>query len=125
MGRIDLFHSRRTNYFRCEFWIRDEKTSTGNAAKWVLENKSSGVFYAKPVSVKSNQMNTINGVWALDRDNIAIETDDEVQELKRGCIVKYDDELWLVESVQCEIHLKESEFSKHTDYKTTIAMTRG
>ena len=122
---VDIYHSRRTNYYRCVYWVRDERTSTGNAAKWVLDKKCSGCFYAKPVSVESNQMNTINGTWALDRDNIAIETDDKVNDLKRGCIVKYDNNLWLVESIQAKIHLKKSEFSKHTDYRTTIIMTRG
>ena len=125
MGRIDLFHSRRTNYFKCEFWVRDERTRTGDASKYVYENKSSGWFYARPITSKSNQVNTVNGVWFLDRDHIALETDDEIQDLKQGCIVKYDEALWLVEMVQCEIHLKESEFSKHTDYKTTISLTRG
>lgn len=125
MGRIDLFHSRRTNYIPCDYWIRDERDSTGSPSQWILYNQPSGKFYARPVSVKSNQMNVINGVWALDKNMVTIETDDDITDINRGCIIKYDEQLWLVESVQREIHLKESEFSKHTDYKYTIAMTRG
>ena len=125
MGRVDLFHSRRTNYYKCQYWIRDERAQTGSPSEWILYNQPSGSFYAKPVSVKSNQMNVINGVWAMDNNHITLETDDHVDEISRGCVIKYDDQLWLVESVQKEIHLKESEFSKHTDYKYTISLTRG
>lgn len=125
MGRVDLFHSRRTNYSRCGYWVRDERNQSGSPSQWVLYNQPSGFFYAKPVSVKSNQMNVVNGVWALDSDHVAIETDDEVTDISRGCIVEYAEELWLVESVQRQAHWKESEFSKHQDYKYTISLTRG
>lgn len=125
MGRVDLFHSRRTNYHICEYWIRDERNRTGNPSQWVLMNQSSGRFYAKPLSVKSTQMNVINGTWANDNHRITLETDDDITEITRGSIVKFDDQLWLVEAVQREIHNKESEFAKHIDYKYIISLTKG
>ncbi len=125
MGRVDLFHSRRTNYHKCEYYIRDERNQSGSPSQWVLYNQPSGSFYAKPLSVKSTQMNVINGTWALDKNHIALETDDDVDDLSRGSVVRFDDELWLVESVQREIHNKESEFCKHIDYKYFIELTRG
>lgn len=125
MGRVDLFHSRRSNYHRCEYWIRDERDAIGTPEEWILYNQRAGVFYARPVSAKNSQMNVVNGVWVFDNKHITIETDDEIQDITRGSLVKYDDELWLVESVQFEEHRKESEFSKHTDYKYYISMVRG
>lgn len=125
MGRVDLFHSRRTNYHKCEYWIRDKRTASGTPSQWVLYNQSSGFFYAKPLSVKSTQMNVVNGVWALDNNHITLETDDDVIDIDRGCIVKFDEQLWLVEAVQREIHNKESEFCKHIDYKYIISLTKG
>lgn len=125
MGRVDLFHSRRTNYNRCEYWIRDERNKSGSPSQWVLYNQSSGIFYAKPLTPKSTQANVVNGTWMLDSNHIVLETDDDVTDIDRGSIVKYDEGLWLVESVQREIHNKESEFSKHTDYKYIISLTKG
>lgn len=125
MGRIDLFHSRRVNYSKCAFWVRDERNQSGSPQQWVLYNQPSGHFYAKPVSVKSNQMNVVNGVWALDSNHIAIETTDNVPDISRGCLVQYASELWLVESVQKNIYQRESEFCKELSYRYTISLTKG
>ena len=125
MGRVDLFHSRRSNYNKCKFWIRDERNQSGSPSQWVLMNQPSGWFYAKPISVKSNQANVVNGTWMLDSNHITLETDDDVPDIKRGCIVEYDNQNWLVEAVQREVHNKESEFCKHIDYKYIIALTKG
>lgn len=125
MGRVDLFHSRRTNYNKCVYWIRDERDASGSPQQWVNYKQPDGHFYARPISPKNSQMNVINGVWAMDTNHVTLETDDDVPNIARGCLVKYDDQLWLVESVQKQIHLKESEFCKHTDYKYTISITRG
>ena len=124
MGRVDLFHSRRTGYVDCKFWIRDERAQSGTPAQWVLYNQPSGTFHAKPVSSKTNQINTLNNAYALDMNYITIETDDDVSDITRGCIIKYCEELYIVESVQSDPHLKELEFSKHPDYKTVITIRR-
>ena len=60
-----------------------------------------------------------------DSDHITLETDDIVDELKRDCVVKYNDNLWIVVSVQSVLHLKESGFGKHQHHKTIITLTRG
>jgi len=125
MGNIDLFHSRRTNYHKCTYWVRDERVQSGPPRDWVLANQPSGRFYAKIVSVKSNQMNVINGVWALDKDYISLQSDDEIENISRGSIVEFDSQFWIVEAVQRSIHNKESEFSRRIDYLTTLTLTRG
>ena len=124
VGRVDLFHSRRVNYPKCPYWVRDERDASGPPSQWVLHNQPSGYFYAKPVSAKSSQMNVVNGVWAVDDSRVAIETDDDVVDIARGSIVEYAEELWLVESVQKQVHWKESEFCKHQDYKYTISLKK-
>lgn len=122
---IDLFHSREVNRQRCRYWIRDERDRTGSPQEWVLYNQSAGIFYAKPVSARNNQMNGINGVWSHDVNSVTIETDDHVDNLSRGCLIEYIGELWLVESVQSVPHLAESEMPKKPHFKTIISMTRG
>ena len=117
MGRVDLFHSRRTNYHKCDYWVRDERTASGTPEEWVYKNEKTSSFWARIISNKTNQMNVINGVWALDSNNLTLETDDHIEDICRGCLVKLDDKLWLVEAVQSMTHNKESEFNKHIDYK--------
>ena len=90
MGNVDLFHSRRANFSKCEYWVRDERNSVGSPQQWVLRNVPSGRFYARPISVKSNQMNVVNGVWALDSNRITLETDDGIDDISRGSVVKYE-----------------------------------
>ena len=124
MGNVDLFHSRRTNYHKCTYWVRDERNTTGTASEWILNNQPDGRFYAKIVSSKINRMETVSNVWAFDSNRITIETDDHIDSIKRGCLVKFDDMLWLVEMVQKEIHHKESEFSKRIDYRYIISLVR-
>lgn len=124
-GTVDLFHSRRTNYAKCRYWIRDERDQSGSPQQWVTYNQPTGSFYAKPSSTKTNQMNVINGVWALDDNHITVETDDHVDGMNRGCLVEYDGELWLVDNVQKQVHNRESEFCRRNDYKYFISMTRG
>lgn len=121
---VNLFHSRRINYKKCDYWIRDERTQTGPASQWVLYNTKSGSFYAHPITPKSNQANVVNGVWMVDKNNITLETEDNADNLSRGSIVKYNNELWLVESVQQKPYLKESEFSNREYYKYFIQITR-
>ena len=122
MGSVDLFHSRRANYARCQYWSRNEN-DTLLLSEWVINNKPEGIFYAKPVSIKSNEMNVLVGVFALDDDHITLETDDDVI-INRGYVIKYNNDLWLVQNVQKIIHQKETEFSKKIHYKHVISIVR-
>lgn len=124
-GCVDLFHSRRVNYAVCRYWVRDERNASGSPSQWVLHNQPSGRFRARPISVKSNRMDVVNGVWALDNNHVTIETDDDVVGIARGSVVEYAEELWLIEEIQKQTHWKESEFCKHQDYKYVISLTRG
>ena len=124
MGNVDIYHSRRNNYTECEYWVRDERDAIGSPQEWILKNKSNGTFFAKTVSNKVNQQNQIQGVWMLDSNFRTIESDDHIEGIKRGCIVKYRGELYMVESVQERIHLKESEFNTEEEFKTVISMRK-
>ena len=124
MGTVDIFHSRRTNYELCRYWIRNESEIVGNASKWILNRVESGTFWAKEITAKENRMGQLGNVFAFDENHITIETDDDVDFMTRGCIVRYDDEIWIVDNVQSKIHRKESEFDKEKHYKYYINMRR-
>ena len=124
MGRVDLFHSRRTNYHKCEYWIRDESNMAGSSSEWIVHNMVSGKFYAKQVRPLINRMNNIAGVWSVDMNETALFTEEDVDDLTRGSVVRFQGELWIVNSVQKTEHLKESEFRRKMDFSYTIEITR-
>lgn len=116
MGRVDIYHSRRTNYHKCFFWIRNERRQVADLNQLVYKDKPSGSFYARETTPITNQENIVQGAWLGDRNFITIVTDDDIEDLTRGSVVKYKDKLWMVDSVQSKEHTKESEFSKKSHY---------
>ena len=122
-GTVDIYHSRRTNYEECEYWARNESEMVGNASKWILNKVATDTFYAKESSVKECRMAQLANVFAFDENHITIDTDDDIL-IKRGYIVKYDDEIWMVENAQSKLHRKESEFDKEKHYTTYINLRR-
>lgn len=122
MGRVNLNHSRRTNFLFCSYWIRDERNSTGTAEEWIYNNKPSGNFWAKQLQVKVNQENILNGVWLGDKNFRTIETDDDVNDLTRGSLIKMKGKLWYVTNVQAQLHAKESQFDNEEHYRYIISL---
>ena len=120
MGNIDIYHSRRANYAECWYWIRDERISVGDLSQWILKNKTNGMFYAREVNPLYNQENPIANAMMFDKNIISLETDDDVDDLTRGCVVLYAGKPWIVDNVQKRLHRKESEFDTEKHYKTII-----
>lgn len=118
-GSIDIYTSRRNEFDECAYWSRDDDEQ--DLSKYAYENDITGIFYAKEMSALSTQKNNVGGVFLYDEDSITIETSDIVS-IKAGDIVRYDDKLWLVMSVQKkEIH-KRKQFLKDSFYKTYIQL---
>ena len=121
---IDIYHSRRTDYELCYYWIREEKSNLTDLSQWILKNKYSGMFYAKEENSLSNQENPIANTIMFDKNIISLSTEDDVDDLTRGCIILYDGKAWMVDNVQRIIHHKESQFSVEKHYKTIINIRR-
>lgn len=123
MGTRNLFHTNRTLHQECLYWIRDERNKI-SPNEWVYQNQASGIFYAKEASPRYNQINQVGGVFAFDRNSITLETEDDVSMLTRGCLVKYNGDLWMVDTVQRVPHKKETEFDNEIDYKYIVSMIK-
>ena len=93
-------------------------------SQWILQNKVSGTFYAREVSPSYNQEQPLANVAMFDKNVITIETDDDINNISRGCIVLYQGHPWMVETVQQKLHRKESQFDIEEHYKTIISMRR-
>lgn len=124
MGTVDIYHSRRTCYAECKYWIREEGKSFGNANEWILKNVPSGSFLAKEISPNYNRMNQSGGVFAFDKNVVTLESDDDLHEISRGCLVLYNGHCWMVDDCQRVIHRKETEFNIENDYKYIVNIRR-
>lgn len=124
MGTVDLFHSRRTAFAECKYWIRDERTQIGNSSEWILKHTPSGEFYAKEITPQYNQLNNIGNGFVFNKDGITLECDDDISDMITGSLVLYNGHCWTVDNVQKQIHRKESEFSIDIDYKYIITLRR-
>ena len=124
MGTVDIFHSRRTYFAECKYWIRDERTVVGNSSEYILKHTPSGTFYAKEISPHYNQHNQVGNGYIFDKNGITLESDEDLEEIITGSIVLYNGKAWFVDNVQKEVHRKESEFNVDLDYKYIITLRR-
>ncbi len=120
---IDIYHSRRTNYRECKYFVRNENTSFGDLDRYILTEMPSGVFYAKEVSPQNDKKDQIANVILYDKKIITLETTDIVDDLESGCIVLYLGHGWMVEQVQRSVCRRETEFGE-MKYKTIISIRR-
>lgn len=124
MGNFDFYYSHRGMFALCQWWERNESAIIGDLSEWILKNRPSGSFYAKEVSQNSNQKDVNSGVYAYDVNQITLQSHDDIEGISRGCIVQYQGRPHLVESVNREIHLKQSEFNKNATYVWIINLRR-
>lgn len=124
MGSIDIYHSRRTNYAECYYWNRNESDRVGDASNWIVNNAPSGSFYAKEISPQYNQQQQISNAFLYDANTISLQTDDDIEDMKRGCIVKYNNDVWMVESIQKQPHRKESAMCIDIEYRYIISLRK-
>lgn len=117
---IDIYESRRTYYKKCAYYTRDIKNY--ELSEYVLNNKPDGYFYAKESQNRNNRQSPINNAFVFSADNTVIETRDDIDNIKAGCVVVFRGYNWYVDSVQMEIHNKESEFSNeiHATYYLSL-----
>lgn len=122
MGTVDLFHSRRTAYQECKYWIRNNTISP--SSEYVLKNTPSGTFFAKEISPQYNQFNNFANGFSFNKDGITLVSDDDLHEITVGSIVLYNNKAWNVDNVQKEVHRKETEFNIEVDYKYYLTLRR-
>lgn len=112
---IDLFTSRRECFEKCMYWHRNPNEDIDND-ELVMSRKPSGIFYAKEITPHTVTNNIVAGSFMFDSSSIVLKTYDSITDIKNNCLVKYQDEVWIVEDVQKQhIRNKNSEFAKEKD----------
>ena len=124
MGTVDIFHSRRTCFAECKYWIRDERDNIGDSTQWILKHTPSGTFYAREITPHYNQHNELGNGYIFDKNGITLECDDDLEELVVGSLILYNGKCWYVDNVQKEVHRKESQFNQELDYRYIISIRR-
>lgn len=120
---IDLNESRRANYEKVDYWKRDEDTSM-TTSELVTKKRTSGSFYATEMNPKSDTNNIVDNSFLFDDSSITLMTRDDVTGLAQNDIVRYENELWMVTSVQRRKIKKRSEFSVRPTFHTYISIKR-
>jgi len=121
---INIYHSRRGKFKECKYWLRDERDSVGDLTQYVLKNQPTGIFYAQETTALTNGKGQVNNLINYDESLVNIASNDEISDIKAGCIVEYLHHAWLVVNVQQEIHLKESEFCDTGSRTTYLSLRR-
>lgn len=121
---IDIYHSRRGHFNKCAYYLREEDNAISDLNEYVLKTTPTGYFYARESNSLAQSKNQVNNAIMIDRSVINIQTNDDVNGLIAGSIVVYNGKVWLVDNLQQEIHLKETEFSQHKHCTTYIALRR-
>lgn len=117
---FDLFQQRRNFNERCLWWARNEDEEY-EEDEYVYKRVPDGSFYAKELNAETKDNNIIGGVIMVDRSSVTIESADDLidiqakVEAKNNVLVKYQNELWRVESVQKrKARIQNSEFANDT-----------
>lgn len=118
---IDIYHSRRTYFRVCKYWLPDDKL---NRDEIVLKNAPAGIFYAKESNSISSDFNALGNVFAINKDTVVLETGDDVKDIKKNSIVLYLGKSWTVDNVQRSIHTKETQFDNDIHATTYIGIRR-
>ena len=119
---IDIYHSRRTNFKKCYYYVRDEKIN--DLAKFVLMKQPEGHFYAKPYTPNSRQNQDLANTFRMSENQLTIETSDDVVDLKENNVVLYDGKPFVVVGIQRKECLKESQYRSQHYCTTYISLRR-
>lgn len=118
---IDIYHSRRTRYRKCSYWLRDDD----KPVEYLIHNAApSGIFYAIEDNAIAYQNNVVNGNALFDRNSVVLKTDDDVDNIKQNCVIKYNKEIWFVNDVQKHLHIKETAIGNQQHATTYLTIRR-
>lgn len=118
-GCIDLYTSRRTYNIRAKYWKVDDKSKRYNDL--VYNTLPSGVFYCKYENAFNNEKNDLSRSFRFDINTIQIKTEDDIRDINSDDIVKIDDKIYLVESVQKVINQRTT-YGKRPHYTYYISL---
>ena len=120
---VDIYRSRRGYNYKCFYWKRDVGGIMDNE-ELIHKKRPDGVFYAKIVSSKANDVQDVAGVFRVGTEGISIETQDNVW-IDKDDLVQFNGDIWIVGKVNSDPIQKNAEFSHSQSQKTIIELDKG
>lgn len=120
---IDLYRSRRNNFFKCNYWKRNVIGIQDNE-ELIHNITPSGIFYAKIVDSKMDTAQDIANVFRSGYEEMSIQTEDIV-DIQHDDIVLFRGQLWFAERVNENVIEKNTQFSTKPSKQTTILIRKG
>jgi hypothetical protein len=123
VSRVDIYHSRRSSHDLCAFWIRNED-GIGNSDEYFYKTPPTGYFYAKEINPETVNNNVIMGMFMADQHHIMLESTDDLSDMTENSRVRFNGEIWRVESLQKTPIIKENELCRFKAYYWYISLVR-
>ena len=120
-GCVDLLLGRRGDFEKCKYWVRNEDDE--DLSQYTYESAPDGTFYAEEVSTEDLRKMTINGIFMFDESLITIYTNGSIS-LKKGDLVGYRGDVWIVQSCQSKRIQKNLQFMKRASTKSYIQLKK-
>ncbi len=98
-GMTNLNTTNRGFWIPCEFWKVSKEDVSKNKNELVYNKISQGKFFAKMINSYDNDKTIVAQSFLFDNKSMALQTNDEIDDLNQNDIVKCFDEIWRVDSV--------------------------
>lgn len=117
VGTFDIFKGRRNEFEKCLLWKKEEKKDRQSITH---EKAPSQVFYAKEENPQTNSTENLDS-FHYRKKRITISTYDKVN-IEADDIVKFNEILWRVDTIQVVEEHKTNQFSKTVSKKLFISL---
>lgn len=119
-GCINLQTGNRGHFERCKYWVRDENR---DLSEYTYNDNPSGIFYAEEVTAKDLRKLVINGTFMFDESLITLQSKGQIS-LKKGDLVEFENEIWIVDSCQYKKVNKNNQFMNNPARITYIQLKK-
>lgn len=118
-GCVDL--GFRTEFDVCKYWVCDE--TNVDWQEYTYNNQPTGKFNAEETTAKERKKLIINNSFMFNEDLITLKTKSQIS-IKKGDLVEYEGEIWIVESSQSRKVTKSNQFLTKPPVITYIQLKR-
>lgn len=118
VGSINIYGNHRTYYNKCLYWACKVKNTEPNTI--TSENEPSGTFWAKEKAPRYSKKDIVSESFMLDNNTMVLETKDCVDDMKPNYLVKYDDRIWRVSTIQRKKVNRRNQLISNRSYIYTI-----
>lgn len=97
---IDLWQSRRDTFSRVQYWSQINNEDLVQNYSLVYEFNPTGEFMAKEVSSINMESQVVGESAMYDQETVNIYTRDKIDDLRVNDLVKYNNKMYRVDSIQ-------------------------